>query len=513
MANKKGMYPEELLQEALVPEEEQPYKVPDNWLWVRMGTITEINPPKYSPEDNDDTSPTSFVPMSAVSEITGTIEEKQIREYKEVKKGYTSFIEGDVLFAKITPCMENGKAALAEGLLNGFGFGSTEFHVFRPKQVADNRYIYHMVRSKLFRAQAKAVMTGAVGQQRVPKAFLEEYPLALPPIPEQKRIVTKVESLLSKISEAKQLIEEARETFAQRRAAILAKAFRGELTKNWRKSNTEVENASKLLRRIVSQRRNTFEDACNKALEEGAKKPKKNFKDVILEEKWRPPFDLPDTWTITNIDFLAHVTKLAGFEYTKYIKLEDNGEIPVVRAQNVQMGRFVEENIKYISKETSDFLERSQLFGREILMVFIGAGTGNVCMVPRDKRWHLAPNVAKIDIDGVVPEYVCYYLQSPIGLENTLSWAKATAQPSLSMETIRKIAVILPPVEEQREIVNRINSLMKLTEKIESNFNQAVEQIDNLIPLVLNQAFRGELGTNDSLEESVLRLLEEVVLG
>lgn len=147
------------------------------------------------------------------------------------------------------------------------------------------------------------------------------------------------------------------------------------------------------------------------------------------------------------MDFLAHVTKLAGFEYTKYIKkLRDVGENPVIRARNVRMNGFEETHIKYIPKEVSNFLKRSQINGNEILMTFIGAGIGDVCLAPSGRRWHLGPNVAKIETEGINREYLLFYLQSPFGLNNTLSWRKQTAQPSLSMETIRKIVVPLPPL-------------------------------------------------------------------
>src|SRR3990172_11910412 len=111
---------------------DQPYKLPYGWQWVKLGEICEINPrrPRINREDS---APTSFVPMNAVDETTGTIAEIQIRQYAEVQRGYTYFENGDVLFAKITPCMENGKAVIAQGLIDSIGFGSTEYHVLRPK--------------------------------------------------------------------------------------------------------------------------------------------------------------------------------------------------------------------------------------------------------------------------------------------------------------------------------------------------------------------------------------------
>ena len=113
------------ISEMLVNENEVPYKVPENWVWTRLGDITEINPKKKVLDFNEDEE-VSFVPMKSVSEETGRIEKIEYEKYSKLKKGYTQFIEEDVLFAKITPCMENGKCAIAENLKNNIGYGTTE---------------------------------------------------------------------------------------------------------------------------------------------------------------------------------------------------------------------------------------------------------------------------------------------------------------------------------------------------------------------------------------------------
>ena len=144
---------------------------------MRLAEICEINP---KGEPLDDASLVSFVGMSDVSE-DGKIEVGNIRPCGEVKKGFTAFKEDDVLFAKITPCMENGKGALAVGLTNGIGYGSTEFHVLRPKRdVAIGKWLYYLTAWPVFRANAAVHMTGSAGQKRVPKSFLEMYELAVP---------------------------------------------------------------------------------------------------------------------------------------------------------------------------------------------------------------------------------------------------------------------------------------------------------------------------------------------
>jgi type I restriction enzyme S subunit len=131
--------------------------------------------------------------MAAVDDVSGTIAKPEHREIASVWKGYTRFAEGDVLFAKITPCMENGKAAIAQGLINGLGFGSTEFHVLRPTEAVLAKWIFYYVRQQDFRDSAARRMTGTAGQLRVPTKYLAEFVAPVAPVSEQKRIIEEIE--------------------------------------------------------------------------------------------------------------------------------------------------------------------------------------------------------------------------------------------------------------------------------------------------------------------------------
>ncbi len=150
------------------------------WGLTTLGECCELNPRR--PQGISDDLEVSFLAMPSVSE-DGHIDTKIIRPYSEVKKGFTYFAEKDVLFAKITPCMENGKGAVAEGLSNNIGAGSTEFYVLRPIENKSNPYwLYIITMFKAFRVNARKVMTGTGGQLRVPIVYLKDYPITLPPI-------------------------------------------------------------------------------------------------------------------------------------------------------------------------------------------------------------------------------------------------------------------------------------------------------------------------------------------
>ena len=163
------------------------------WGLSRLGECCAVNPKKTNDSRLCAELKVSFVPMTSVSE-KGEIDTNDIRIYENVKTGFTYFAEEDVLFAKITPCMENGKGAVAKGLCNGIGFGSTEFHVLRPIEGISNPYwLYVLTTFEQFRKDAENNMTGSAGQRRVPASFLENYRVAVPPVELQNQFAAFVE--------------------------------------------------------------------------------------------------------------------------------------------------------------------------------------------------------------------------------------------------------------------------------------------------------------------------------
>lgn len=192
-----------------------------NVVCVPLGKVCQINPRLPKDERPESNTPVTFVRMAEVDEETGTIKSPAVRTYSEVANGYTYFAEGDVLFAKITPCMENGKAAVATNLVNGLGFGSTEFHVLRPESVVLSEWVFYFIRRESFRRQAKASFTGSAGQQRVPKQFIETIKIPLPDLFEQHRIV----DILKSADSIRRLRKQAQDTANQLIPALFIDLF------------------------------------------------------------------------------------------------------------------------------------------------------------------------------------------------------------------------------------------------------------------------------------------------
>lgn len=177
-----------------------------HWETVRLGDICELNPRKSEVKDFE--GDVSFVPMAVVSETDMYFSVQEQRPLKEVYTGYTYFRDDDVLLAKVTPCFENGKSGLAKNLENGIGFGSSEFFVLRanPEKVLPE-YIYYIISSNRFITEGTPQMTGTGGLRRLTKDFVLNYPVSLPPLDEQRRIVSQTEEEIAIVEQNKRLIE------------------------------------------------------------------------------------------------------------------------------------------------------------------------------------------------------------------------------------------------------------------------------------------------------------------
>ena len=233
------------VKDMIVPVDEQPYKLPDSWVWVRLGEVVGVNPNKIK-VNLDENELVDFIPMKNVSENDSEIIEKNFEKFKDLQKGYSQFIENDILFAKITPCMENGKTAIISNLKEKIGYGSTEFHVLRSTKIIDNKILYNFLKQQRFREDAKYNMTGSVGFRRVPTDFMKNYPFPLPPLEEQQEIVRVLDEVLENENKVKELLElEERIDILEK--SILHKAFKGELGTQ----NSSDEPALNLLKSIL----------------------------------------------------------------------------------------------------------------------------------------------------------------------------------------------------------------------------------------------------------------------
>ena len=460
---KEALTPEERLQAALVPESEQPYKVPGNWCWTQLGTYIDFatdyvangsfaslkqNVAYYKEENYAILVKTQDFSNSFTEDLTYTD-----------KRGY-DFLKKSVLYG-------------GELILSNIGSIGKVFrvpHLNKPMTLAPNSImikcyretdydlLYYYFLSPFGTEQLYSITTGTA-VKKFNKTDLKAICLPLPPLSEQQRIVDRIESLFAKLDEAKQKAQDALDSFETRKAAILHKAFTGELTAQWRKEHG-----------------------------------------VGIE-----------SWKEKEIGQIAFVTKLAGFEYTKNIapNLVDTG-VPLFKGKNVQKGELILEFESFIPENISNELPRSQLNRKCLLTPYVGT-IGNIAIFDGSFKAHLGSNVGKIEINSdTYEEYVLYYLRSDFGYKELTKQKKATAQESISIQAIREVVIRIPLQEEQAEIVRILDNLLTKEQQAKEAAEGVLEQIDLIKKAILARAFRGELGTNDPSEESALELLRQI---
>jgi len=349
------------------------------------------------------------------------------------------------------------------------------------KKYPINLKFYHFVFNSLKDEIVKNTKSGT-SKESINQSNLRNYEIPYFEIDKQNLWINKLVNTKSIKEDLELELSTGQSLLKQLKQTILQEAIEGKLTEKWRAKNPDIGTAKELLSQIKKEKEKLVKD----------KKLKKS--QDIKNIKTIRTLNIPSTWEWAKGDEIFFVTKLAGFEYTEHIKLEDSGDIPVVRAQNVRPFQIKKDSLKYIDIETSLKLERCALTKQALLITFIGAGIGDVALFDEKKRWHLAPNVAKQEIfegceDLISLRFINQYLMSNVGREELFKHVKATAQPSLSMGTIRDIDYPIPPIEEQKEIVATIEKLFALCDELESEINQNKTTVDNLMATVLKEAF------------------------
>ena len=384
---------------------------------VKLGELCDINPKDAQPAKG---TLVSFIPMQRVSE-TGLVDTTETRQSEEVVKGFSSFREGDILMAKITPCMENGKGGIAKGLCNGIGYGSTEFHVIRPTSpLIRTEWIYYYTTYPRFRKLCEQNMTGSAGQKRVPKSYLLGCPIPVPDLNTQDKVIHSLRSLRS--------IIELR--------------------------NSQLAMLDELVKcRFVEM----FGDVKNN----------------------------PYGWVSATVD---SVTKeiIGGVSVSGETRKIQKGELAVLKVSAVTYGVFkcdeykvISNDIKlgkYVSPKKGDLL-----FSRANTKELVGA----TALVDKDYPHLLLPDkIWKIVVsDKVSPVYLKAYLSEPWIRELMSKVATGTSGSmyNISMEKLRQIPVILPPIEQQNTFTTFVRRIDKLRFSIQSSLEKTQQLFDSLM--------------------------------
>jgi len=451
-------------------------EVPEGWASLAIQDVCDINPPKPKKGDVPDDAPVTFVPMPAVDAERGEINSPEVRQFSEVRSGYTAFRDGDVIMAKITPCMENGKAAVAHHLVNALGFGSTEFFVLRSNGSMLPRYLFHYVRQKSFREQAESNMTGSVGQKRVPKEFVKNAVTPLPPLAEQHRIVAAIEALFARLDAANARLERVPGILKQFRQSVLAAACEGRLTGDWRAEHPDVKDANHILSDILNRRKNS-----------SISKKNQPIRSEGLDE-------IPATWSWTQLGTLADLTSGIAFKKSEYSK----DGVKLLQIANVTFGRIIWEKQAFLPENYMEKYPDLVLKSGDLLMALnrplLGDDLKIAFLSDKDEPAILYQRVGRFDFYHTdLKEYVNIFLNSPRFIEELRTDLRGVDQPFVTKPNLLSKKIPLPPFDEQHEIVRRVDALFALAERIEAKVAAAREKTETMRQSILAQAFSGRL--------------------
>ena len=444
-----ALSPAERLQAALVPESEQPYKVPENWCWVSLQTIDQyhsssVDPSKYP----SDLFELYSVPSSA-------------NDYPEIVRGdeigstKQSVKKGDVLLCKINPRI-NRVWKVSQYTENTL-LASSEWIIIRNSEI-NSDYLMYCFRAPYFREYMLSNVSGVGGSlMRAQPKYVKTYPVPIPPFSEQQRIIDRIGNLFAKLDEAKQKAQDALDSFETRKAAILHRAFTGELTAQWRKEHGVG---------MESWKNSTVGRAC---------------RDVKVGIVIKP---------------------------SQYYTDKEEGT-PAFRSANVRENHIDDFDWVYLNRAGMENNSRSIVHTGDVLVVRSG-NPGTACVVSERFDGYNAIDIliAVPDHKQISSEFLCNYTNSPFGKTLILENKRGMALAHFNVKGYSELPIRVPELDEQTEIVRILDNLLAKEQQAKEAAEKALEQIDLTKKAILARAFRGELGTNDPSEESSVELLK-----
>ncbi|MEK6707644.1 MAG: restriction endonuclease subunit S [Pseudomonadota bacterium] len=401
------------------------------WQTKTLGEVCQIKPPKSEARDRLAADGlVSFLPMENMGIGEKFVRATQAKPLSAVVGSYTYFADGDVLLAKITPCFENGKLGIAEGLTNGIGFGSSEYIVFRPNKTLSKEWLYYYLSRETFRVEGAARMSGAVGHKRVSKEFIESYPIPVPPLPEQQRIVD-----------------------------ILDEAFDG--------IATAKANAAKNLQNA----RALFES---------------HLQSVFTQRG--------EGWVEKRLGDVAESMSTGPFGTMLHKSDYVSDGIPLVNPMNIVESKIVPSSKMMVNEETRDRLSSYVLKTRDIVIGRRGELGRCALVTEREAGWLCGTGSFFVRLKNLMDgKFFVAFFGSEQFKARLEANSVGTTMSSLNHGILNELLIPVPPIKVQRVIMERVNKLLSETQRLESLYQQKLTALDALKKSLLHQAFNGQL--------------------
>lgn len=476
---------EQMLEETLLEEDEQPYNVPGNWVFTKLGSV--CTKPQYGWTTKAKRKGDVF--LLRTSDITSDIVDWQNVPYcSEVSNDLSKYLlkEDDIVISRagsigVSYLIEKPKKAV---------FAS---YLIRFNPLINKKYVYLFLKSPLYWNDISEKSSG-IALPNINATKLGEIRFPLPPLPEQERIVKKLSSILGKLIEARELIQEAKDSFEERRAAILNKAFTGELTKKWREENPDVASAEKLIEILITEKK--------KQRKEGKKENIPTHKEMIIEEGGQP-YNLPGNWEWVKIGYLLCEVakkdpKREGIKKFTYLDISSiDNKARRITDPKIYKGVEAPSRARQIVK-TND-----------ILFSTVRTYLKNIAVVDEIYNDQIASTgFCVMRCCGIINSRLLFrFVSSDVFIDRLNGFQRGISYPAVKTSDLLEQPIPLPPLPEQKEIVPILENLLDHEDEAKVLIDME-EEIDLLEKSILSKAFRGELGTNDPGDEPAIELLK-----
>jgi len=453
-----ALTPEERLQAALVPDWEWPYKLPGNWCWTRITVITDILNGFAFKSQHYSSAGIRIIRITNVQD--GFIQDKKPVYYPLVsQKEITPFMlkDGDFLMS-LTGNV--GRVAIIDASFLPAALNQRVACLrIKSEDSVRKEYIFYFCLQKQFVSDCIKSAKGSA-QLNMSTEWLKEYPIPLPPLAEQQRIVDRIKSLFAKLDEAKEKAQAVVDSFETRKAAILHKAFTGELTAKWREEHG-----------------------------------------VGME-----------SWHLRTIGEVCENVKVGIVIKPSQYYVPQNEGTPAFRSANVRECRIDDFDWVYLNEKGMKDNSRSIVHTGDVLVVRSG-NPGTACVVPERFDGYNAIDIliAVPNKKIIISDYLCYYTNSPLGKKTVEIGKRGIALTHFNVKGFSQMSINIPTIPEQVVIVRTLGDLFAQEQQSKEAAEAVLDQIDLMKKSILARAFRGELGTNDPSEESAVELLRQVI--
>lgn len=447
--------------------------VPAHWKVCRVKNAATVNPSKSEVRGLPADSQVSFIPMEAIGE-KGELDASRIKTLPEVLTGYTYVADGDIMIAKITPCFENGKGAIAKNLINGIGFATTEVIPIRPKRPADANFLFYVLNCNPFKFIAESSMYGAGGQKRVADSFVAEYHLSIPSESERVKIANFLDHETTQI-------------------------------------DTLIEKQQQLIQLLKEKRQAVIDHAVTKGLN-----PKVKMRDSGIE--WLG--EVPEGWVVVNVRNLIRAGVLETQDgnhgelhpvAAEYV----NDGIPFLMANNVQNGAVSLRDSKYISLERAEKLRIGFSLPNDLLLTHKGT-VGEVALVPESidvPYWMLTPQVTYYRWKNnkyLSRFFYMFFRSSCFQVQLGIIGGKQSTRAYVGLIAQGDLILAVPPVDEQYEIFSFLESAVSEYEYLISKAESAISFSQERRTALISAAVTGKIDVRTWVAPQASQIDKEV---